>query len=196
MRESIPESAIGADSPDAGHAFGAVVEDCLRRIRRWRVPPNWAVPQWREEIEAHAVAAACDAVAIYDPARGVPVGTFVHGRVMARALTRYRQEWGYARRVACNLGDGGEEVFERAAPSRLDHLDLDEAVAGLSTTQRWLLDQIFWRERTESTVASVLGLSQRAVSKRKQAVLRVLRRRLEDRENDKIAVLNGGTRGN
>ena len=196
MSDRISANGLGAASPDAGLAFAAAVKNCLQRVRSWQVPPNWALSQWFEEIEAHALAAACDAEAAYDPARSVPFGAFIYSRVMARVLTHYRQEWSYARRVVGNLAEGGEEVFGCAAPSQLDHRDLDEAVDALSTAQRWLLEQIFWRESTESSVASVLGLSQRAVSKRKQAVLRLLRRSLEDRKKNEIAVLNGGPRGN
>lgn len=187
----------GAAATNAECAFGEAVLVCMRRICGWRVPPNWSQRQWHEEIEGHALAAACEAQTVYDPARGVPFGAFIYQRVMARVLTRYRQEWSYARRCVCELGAEGGECPECTAPAQPELGDLEEAVASLSAPQRWLVDQIFWRERTESAVAAVLGLSQRAVSKRKQAVLGVLRHWLEDRENHcKVAVLKRGVRGN
>ena len=182
-------------APGAELAFREAMAACLRRIRAWRVPPNWALPQWHEEIEGHALAAACDAQAAYDPARGVPFGAFVYQHVMARVLTRYRQEWSYARRCVCQVESKGDVCPDCAAPGVPDHCDLDEAVASLSVAQRWLLEQLFWRERTESAVGSVLGLSQRAVSKRKQVVLATLRHWLDDQKNE-LPVLKRTGRGN
>ena len=49
-------------------------------------------------MRAEANAAAWEAGLDFDPTRGVPLPAFVHGRVLARALTRYRREWSYARR--------------------------------------------------------------------------------------------------
>jgi DNA-directed RNA polymerase specialized sigma subunit len=43
----------------------------------------------------------------------------------------------------------------------------------------WLLERLFWDEYTEAGIAQELGLSQRRVSKRKQAVLQGLHRWLE-----------------
>lgn len=131
MWDEQPAGPAGAIAADADCAFGEAVVVCLRRISGWRVPPNWALFQWREEIEGHALAAACAAQAAYDPRRCVPFGAFVYRRVMARVLTRYRQEWGYARRCVCELGTEGGECPECVAPSPLDHRDLDEAVAAL-----------------------------------------------------------------
>lgn len=181
--------ADSADSTEAAAqgselAFSEAVAACASRSRSWRVPPNWAPAQWHEEIEGHALAAACDARAIYDPSRGVPLGAFIYQRVMARVLTRYRQEWSFARRCVCEPGSDGDTCDVCAAPDVADHCDLEETVASLTSPQRWLVQEIFWRERTESAVASDLGLSQRAVSKRKQAVLIALRRWLADRAKE------------
>src|SRR5258707_2192007 len=72
----------------------------LRRARSWRVPPNWSAIDWHEELRAVALAAAWQAGQDHDPSRGVPLGGFVYFRVQAQALTRYRQEWRDAPRVA------------------------------------------------------------------------------------------------
>ena len=181
MRQAFSAGPTAAVTADAECAFGEAVGVCLRRIRAWRAPPNWSLFQWREEIEGHALAAACDAQKAYDPTRCVPLGAFIYRRVMARVLTRYRQEWSYAQRCVCELGGEDGECAQCAAPAVADHADLEAALASLSTAQRWLVEQLFWQERTESALAAVLGLSQRAVSKRKQVLLGVLRRWLEDR---------------
>jgi hypothetical protein len=174
-----PSDPVAADMECT---LGEAVLICMRRIRGWRTPANWTFLQWREEIECHALAAARVAQAAYDPGRGVPFGAFVYRRVMARVLTRYRQEWRYSGHCGRELGMEPETCAECAGPSTPEHCDLDEAMASLNAGQRWLLEQIFWREHTESSVAAVLGLSQRAVSKRKQKVLGVLRRCLGDRK--------------
>jgi DNA-directed RNA polymerase specialized sigma24 family protein len=167
--------------PYAESAFGDPLGVCLRRIRSWRAPPNWRPFHWREEIEAHAAAAACAAESAYDPASRIPFGAFVYQRVMARALTRYRQEWAYACRCISDSENDNGECLQCAAACRRDHCDLDAALASLSEAQRWLLEQLYWRDRTEAAVAARLGLSQRAVSKRKQVALRILREWLDDR---------------
>ena len=69
----------------------------LRQIYNWRVPPNWSRRDWHEEMKAEAIAAAWEAEHDFDPTRGVPLPAFVHQRVLARALTRHRREWAYAR---------------------------------------------------------------------------------------------------
>ena len=90
-----------------GHEWAAigplplpVSDSCLRRIFRWRVPPNWSVSDWRNEMRAEAACAAWQAVCDYDPSLGVPFSAFAHQRVLTGTLTRCRQEWAYALRLA------------------------------------------------------------------------------------------------
>lgn len=78
--------------------WSAVLESCLRRIRTWCPPPNCSAHDWMEEMGVQARAAACQALRDYDTVRGVPLPAFVHQRVLAGALTRYRQEWAFALR--------------------------------------------------------------------------------------------------
>lgn len=82
-----------------GDALKPVLQSCQRRIRSWRVPPNWSPRDWFEEIEAVQAIAAWQASRAYDPSRGINYAAFVYQKVMACALTRYRQEWTYALRV-------------------------------------------------------------------------------------------------
>ena len=164
----------------------SVLEHCFSRICSWRVPPNWSTREWCEEIKACAVAAACRAVSEYDPARGVPIDAFIYQRVMARVLTRHRQEWGYALRVVCEnreeMGDNpdGLSSIERLNDSARSndqnaaYEDLREAIESLSESNRWLVTQLFWNGQTEVDIAHALGIGRRAVNKRKHAALQSL----------------------
>jgi len=55
-----------------------------------------------------------------------------------------------------------------------------EAVATLAEPQRVLIRQIFWDESSEDELALLLGISRRAVNKRKLVLLRQLRTALSD----------------
>jgi DNA-directed RNA polymerase specialized sigma24 family protein len=150
---------------------------CWRRIRVWRRPPHWSAGDWLEEMHAEAVAAAWQAGCDYDPSRGVPLSAFVHVRVLSSALKRCRQEWSYAKHCP---PEGNAEAHERgteAWPSIAQaHEALQASVARLGEPDRWLVKHLFWDESTETEVASLLGVSQQAVSKRKRCVLNVLQR--------------------
>jgi DNA-directed RNA polymerase specialized sigma subunit len=168
--------------------LNVVLERCFSRIGSWRTPPNWSNREWLEEIKAHAIAASCRALCEYDPTRGVPLEAFVYQRVIARVLTRHRQEWSYALRFVSN-GDSekDEDIDSSSSRDRSDAVDLaqsenqgaiyDElkhAIASLSESNRWLITQLFWNEQTEIDIAHALGIGRRAVNKRKHAILRSL----------------------
>jgi len=164
---------------------------CSRRVCSWCTPPNWGQREWFEEICAVAAAAAWEAETGFDPAYGISMGAFVRYRVLGRALTRYRQEWAFARR--CIREPAEEDNRNTAgksqswlAPISHDNTVCDtllEALAGIGAPSSWLIEQLFWDERTQAEIGREQGLSQRAISKRKQAVLRTLRQRL----NNKVA---------
>jgi DNA-directed RNA polymerase specialized sigma24 family protein len=165
-----------------------VLERCFSRICSWRTPPNWSNREWFEEIKAHAIAASCRAICEYDAARGVPQEAFVYQRVIARVLTRHRQEWAYALRFASHNGsEKDEDIDSSSAHDRSDAIDLaqsenqcaiyDElkhAIASLSESNRWLITQLFWNEQTEVDIAYALGIGRRAVNKRKHTILQSL----------------------
>ena len=46
----------------------------------------------------------------------------------------------------------------------------------LSKEEQWLIQELYFEERTEREVASVLGLSQKAINKRRQKILEKLRK--------------------
>ena len=156
--------------------WAAVLDHPLRRILAWRIPPHWTVRDWSEEMRAHGAAAAWQAVCEYDPARGVPWEVFVRQRVLTSALTRFRDEWRYVVRCVRDLvGDGcGEHAEEDQTDSILRRHGLYRALARLSSPDRALVEQLFWKGKTEAEIAASLGISQPAVSKRKHAVLRKL----------------------
>ena len=49
----------------------------------------------------------------------------------------------------------------------------------LSKEEQWLIQELYFEERTEREVASVLGLSQKAINKRRQKILEKLRKLFE-----------------
>ena len=161
--------------------LNAALQRCLRRIRGWQPPSNWSAEDWHREITAHALCAVCEAERDFDPSRGVPLGGFVYQRVLARSLTRYRQEWSYARRhapaPANSEGDEGPPRDGPAAPpepAASGRAELLGALAGLSTLDRAIIVQTYWHDRTETEVARDIGISQQAVNKRKRLALEKL----------------------
>lgn len=160
---------------------------CLRRIRRWRIPANWSVPDWLDEMRSVVTLAAMEAAGVFDTTRGLALDSFVRSRVLARALTFYRQEWNYATRHidGVSLPEDQERLLPDqclVAPDTGSHPareTLCEALALLSAQSRWVLEELYLHERTVAEVARHLGISQRAVNKRKQSALRHLRLHLD-----------------
>jgi DNA-directed RNA polymerase specialized sigma24 family protein len=151
----------------------------LCRVRSWRAPPNWSVIDWQEELGAVAMLAAWQAKQDYDPLQGVPLDGFVYSRVLAHALTRYRQEWRYSLRTNRVVTDLQKQVAgPEASPATAAFASLKEALQLLPEAEHWLLCQLFWQKRTEADVAAELRLSQPAVSKRKRLLIRWLRARM------------------
>ena len=150
----------------------------LQRARSWRVPPNWSAADWHQELRAVALAAAWQAEQDHDPSRGVPLDGFVYSRVIAQALTRYRQEWRYALHIA-HVEAGMVEAFAGAHPAvhpaGAAFESLNRAISQLPEQEGRLLKQLFWQHRTEASIAAELHISQPAVNKRKRVALFHLR---------------------
>lgn len=147
-------------------------------VRSWQVPPNWSSIDWHDEIRALAIMSVWQAMQDYDPHRGVPLNSFICCRIKAQVLTHYRREWRFALRIKSS----DTENFDRLAgavpdgcPVQAEFEFLDRALCQLPKREYWLLNQLFWKERTETSIAAELHISQQAVSKRKQSVLRNLR---------------------
>jgi len=170
-----------------GHEWAAigplplpVSDSCLRRIFRWRVPPNWSISDWRNEMRAEAACAACQAARDYDPSLGVPFGAFARQRVLTGTLTRCRQEWAYALRLAPEYDPESSDSrqLDSAASAAFDACP-GHALARLSKSDLWLVGQLFLRDRTEADIATEVGMTQQAISKRKRAIVMQLRRHID-----------------
>jgi RNA polymerase sigma factor (sigma-70 family) len=150
----------------------AIWAGCVRRIRAWRTPPHWCPRDWLEEALAQGAAAAWQALHDYDPERGVPLSAFVRQRVLSSVWTRYRQEWAYALHInPVADADGCADPSDDSAMVFEEQNGLRDLLALLSESDRWLIEQLFRDGRTETELASELGISQQAVSKRKQKIL-------------------------
>ena len=169
---------------------------CYHRVRAWRLPPNWSAFDWSEELKEVLCVAAWQAETNFDPSRGVPFDRFLYQRGMARALTRYRQEWCYGTRfqsgdtdigdlgeeeqdsLECNARHGGREAVDCCCESDPlpEHGMLEEALAALSALNRRLITLLYFDGRTECEIAVEFGVSQPAICKRKQVALRALHR--------------------
>src|SRR5262249_51174087 len=158
-----------------------LLNSCLSQLSAWHVPPHWSKRDWFEEMRAQSASAAWHALVDYDASRHVPIPAFIHRRMIASALTRYRQEWSYAFHCACQAD---EQERQRAGTTEDSPLppavreSLRYALAQLSKPERWLIGQLFWEGYTEAEIAQSLGISHQAVSKRKRAVLQVICARL------------------
>jgi RNA polymerase sigma factor (sigma-70 family) len=174
---SLDDPNRGRPSPE----WASVVSACLRKIRRWRVPPRWTFLDWFEEIEAEATVSALNAIKEFDPTRGIPWEAFLRRLIMQRCLTRYRREWTYALRMIA-MGEFGE--FEISGVGNADErgiifAQLLDALGRLPPVDSWLIEGLFWGGETEAGLAEVLEISQQAVSKRKSSILRTLRRLID-----------------
>jgi len=180
--------------------FGSAVRGGLRRVRSWRVPPNWSPSDWYEELTAVGTAAAWQAVCEFDPELGVPLAAFGYCRIMGRCLARYRKEWRHALHLVASdsckkettpFKDPGSAASPMASANGThpSNDDLRGAVGALPAEQRRLIEQLFWDERTETELADALGIHQSTINRRKRAILNSLRMRLRDRnESQKLCI--------
>jgi DNA-directed RNA polymerase specialized sigma24 family protein len=148
------------------------------RIRTWRVPPRWSYSDWCDEARAQGEAAVCDGLRDFNPRRLVPLDAFLFHRVVQAVWTRYRQECSFGRRTR-----SGEAILDRPAaegtkPDADTLARLEAALGSLDAVDRDLIRQLFWDDRCESDLAREWGVSRQAVSKRKQKILRELRRQM------------------
>lgn len=184
------------DLPFPDPELNGMMQRCLKRICSWRSPPNWSCADWLQEIGAQALCAVCQAQRDYDPSRGVPLCAFIYQRVLARAFTRYRQEWAYARRYALGADNSTSEEMVNldgdavgSEPQQFCHAELHGAVALLPDIDRSIIEQTFWHDRTETELAKAMNISQQAVNKRKRLALLKLGSTLCDSEKTPMARL-------
>lgn len=58
---------------------------------------------------------------------------------------------------------------------KVEYEQLHKFISELSKEEQWLIHELYFEERTEREVAAELGLSQKAVNKRRQKILKKLR---------------------
>lgn len=168
------------------------IEECLREVRRWKIPPNWSDKDWTEEMKSIALMAGWMALASYNPRRKVPVGQFIKIQVKAALLQRYRDEWRFASRCRCCTSPQGEESDGADAVSLEEFADISaeeafwwrvevrDLLARLPPKEHYLLERLFIDGVTESEVAAELRVSQPTVSRWKREILKKLRSMLEE----------------
>jgi len=153
---------------------------CWHRSRPWRLPPRWTARDWQEEARAQGALGDTLARREFDPTRGVPLDAFRYRRVVDAVWARYRQEWSYGRRA--RLGAAMPDRPAQARPGPDPDADtracIESFLDSLADPDRDLLRQLFWDGRGEGDPAREWGVSQQAVSKRKQKVLNQLRCRV------------------
>ncbi len=152
---------------------------CERRLMTWRVPPRWSSQDWREEIRAEGAAAAVAAARDFNPDLRVPLEAYLRMRMLGQVLVRYRKEWTYAmRQFSCSSESLGIPPLASDF-AELMREDLSDALEHLNERDRSLIERIFWSNETEAEIGRTLGLSQQAVNKRKQSIIRSLREMIE-----------------
>lgn len=145
------------------------VRRCLRRVATWKTPPNWSHDDWMEEMCAEAEVSAWSLYReVASCGQEEPPLQCIYQHALNACLQRYRQEWRYTLHCPCSL-----DVIER---SETRCADLYAALDSLPEGDRRLLHQLFWERCTETELARQQGVSVQAVSKRKQAALKKLRK--------------------
>lgn len=155
-----------------------VLAQCMRRVRRWRVPPHWSASEWYEEALSEATAAVHEAICRFDPDRGIELKWYVRRRILLRVLGRYRKEWAFGLRWLSSDDATADRGMAPIAP-RVDERELRTAMNSLTGAERQLMKALFWERRTESDLARKMGISQQMVSRRKLLILLKLRRALD-----------------
>lgn len=159
-----------------------ILKVALRRVHSWRTPPNWTAKEWFKEISQVAhLALAQESCA---SATRRCHADQLQRRIIAAALKHYRKEWRYALRFVSEKKDeltantNGRRSRETKLLTddkwRLE-AEMREAIRHLPTRGRWIINELFWKERTEAELGQALGISQPALNARKQATLERLR---------------------
>jgi RNA polymerase sigma factor (sigma-70 family) len=161
--------------PDWPRIWGA----CVRRARSWPVPPRWTPRDWREELDAEGIAAACTAIRNFDPARGPTLGSFIYHQILSDALARHRQEWGSGPRRHPGIESRQAQSSHVEQPSATDDVSepLRRTLGRLVEDDRRLIECLFGEGWPEGFIPAPIGISQRAVNKRKRRILEELQGR-------------------
>jgi RNA polymerase sigma factor (sigma-70 family) len=160
-------------SNDIPH-WDSIWASCLRRIGRWRVPPNWSGAEWLKEMESEGLLAAFTAKGGYEPGRGMNFLSYMHMKVIGHLIARYRREWSFANR----LRDSSSDPVR--SPEGTPSSEVEEVLGRLGAHDSRILRGLFWEGAREADLAREMGISQQAISKRKKRLLAELRQHLAD----------------
>ena len=78
-----------------------------------------------------------------------------------------------------NLPVDGQADVENAVLNRMLREQLYEAIRNLEEGEQYLIIQLFYEDKSERELAAELGISQKAVNKRRHKILRKLKKFLE-----------------
>jgi len=155
----------------------AILQSADRRLQSWQRPPNWSVMDWSAECRQIEEIAAYKLTRAVDSAGNIPPARSIYNHVIASVRTCYRREWAYSLHFEpCPMNlSSREQEFEGPRDGQTAETDpysfLYEAMDELAPEQRRLVEQLFFFGRTQAEVGKIFGLSQRAISKRKQHAL-------------------------
>lgn len=158
-----------------------IASQCMARIRRWPPPPRWSRREWIEESSASAVCEALAAEREFESSRGVPMGAFIWKRVLGRMLALYRREWcqnALPERAECRM-----RAARRTLESGLGAELVASLCARLAETDQWLIRRVFIDNRSESSIARELGVSQQAISKRLSGLMARMRSEADEKNS-------------
>ena len=77
--------------------------------------------------------------------------------------------------MAVQFAEESRSVEEQIL-KKIEYEQLHKFISELSKEEQWLIHDLYFEERTEREVAAELGLSQKAVNKRRQKILEKLRK--------------------
>lgn len=77
--------------------------------------------------------------------------------------------------MAVQFAEESRSVEEQIL-KKIEYEQLHKFISELSKEEQWLIHELYFEERTEREVAAELGLSQKAVNKRRQKILEKLRK--------------------
>jgi len=174
------------DFPILLTTLAPLIQSVIRRVSRWQTPANWSRADWADEERAVVNLAVCQTVRDHSQVADNSLEQTVYFHALGRALTRYRQESLYSGRFLPLMPTEDTADEEENVPTiapRWCPVDesvctpewLTAAIEGLPKPDSQLIEKLFWQERTQADIARELNISQRAVSQRRQRVLKNLR---------------------
>src|ERR1051326_3597688 len=156
--------------------------------RRRCTPSNWSDEEWNRELRQIAAVEALQASLDYDDAEeSESLEKFVSRRVESALRRAQRREtayfWRFAQPMnegaadsARSLGNGARREYDQQVSEDVQgYKELREAVSGLSRPHQRVVVGLFIEGQTEEDLAKEFRIGRRAINKRKQKALSLLR---------------------